>query len=129
MARLCADTITLSYDKVNAVVSDLTLRIPDGAVTSIIGPNGCGKSTLLRSLARLMAPRRGAVLLDGESIQRQPTRDVARQLGLLPQKPSAPEGITVEDLARRGRYPHQSFLQPWSHRDRAAVSARWSSRP
>ena len=121
MARLRADTITLSYGGPDAVVHDLTLRIPDEAVTSIIGPNGCGKSTLLRSLARLMTPRNGVVLLDGESIHRQTTKEVARQLGLLPQKPSAPESITVEDLARRGRYPHQSFFQPSSGRDRVAV--------
>ena len=121
MARLRADTITLSYGGMGAVVHDLTFHVPDGAVTSIIGPNGCGKSTLLRSLARLMTPRKGAVLLDGESIHRQSTKEVARELGLLPQKPSAPEAITVQDLARRGRYPHQSLLQPWSDRDRVAV--------
>ena len=121
MARLYADTITLSYGTTGVVVHDLTIHVPDGAVTSIIGPNGCGKSTLLRSLARLMTPRKGVVLLDGESIHRQSTKEVARQLGLLPQKPSAPEAITVEDLARRGRYPHQSFFQPSSERDHVAV--------
>ena len=121
MARLHADTITLSYGTTGAVVHDLTIRLPDGAVTSIIGPNGCGKSTLLRSLARLMTPRKGVVLLDGETIHRQSTKEVARQLGLLPQKPSAPEAITVEDLARRGRYPHQSFFQPSSEQDHVAV--------
>ena len=121
MPRLAADEITLSYGGTGDVVHDLTLRIPEGAVTSIIGRNGCGKSTLLRSLARLMAPRKGAVLLDGQSIHSQPTKEIARRLGLLAQSPVAPEAITVEDLARRGRYPHQSLLQPSSETDRAAV--------
>ena len=121
MPRLVAEDITLSYGGTGAVVHDLTLRVPEGAVTSIIGRNGCGKSTLLRSLSRLMTPRKGAVLLDGESIHSQPTKEIARRLGLLAQSPTAPEAITVEDLARRGRYPHQSLLQPSSESDRAAV--------
>ena len=121
MPRLVADEVTLSYGGTDDVVRDLTLRIPEGAVTSIIGRNGCGKSTLLRSLARLMTPRKGAVLLDGQSIHSQPTKEIARRLGLLAQSPVAPEAITVEDLARRGRYPHQSLLQPSSETDRAAV--------
>lgn len=121
MSRLQANAITLSYGGPDAVVHDLTFRVPDGAVTSVIGPNGCGKSTLLRALARLMAPRMGVVLLDGQAIHRLPTKEVAKQLGLLSQQPSALEAITVEDLTQRGRYPHQAFLQPPSERDRAAV--------
>src|SRR5262245_58013637 len=119
--RLRADELTLSYGRPQAAVRDLTLALPDGAVTTIIGPNGCGKSTLLRALARLLAPLRGAVLLDGELIHRLTTKDVAKRLGLLPQQPTAPEAITVEDLARRGRYPHQGFFQSPSAGDQAAV--------
>jgi len=121
MARLQANAITLSYGGPEAVVQDMTVHVPDGAVTAIIGPNGCGKSTLLRALARLMTPRSGAVLLDGEAIHRQPTRQVAKRIGLLPQQPSAPEAITVEDLVQRGRYPHQAFFQPPSEHDRRSV--------
>lgn len=121
MSRLLAEGVTLSYDGVQTVVHGLTLRIPDGAVTSIIGPNGCGKSTLLRALARLIAPRGGVVLLDGQAIHRQPTREVAKRLGLLPQQPVAAEAITVEDLVRRGRYPHQALFQTLTRRDQAAV--------
>lgn len=112
--------MTLTYDG-DPVVRDLTLTIPSGAITTIIGPNGCGKSTLLRALARLMRPESGTVILDGQLIHQMPTREVARRLGLLHQQPAPLAGITVEDLVRRGRYPHQAFLQPPSGRDRAAV--------
>jgi iron complex transport system ATP-binding protein len=122
MSRLRSENLTLDYGAgAPPAVQDLSLAILDGGVTSIIGPNGCGKSTLLRALARLMKPAAGAVILDGQLIHRLPTREVARRLGLLQQQPLPPEGITVEDLARRGRYPHQSFLQPPSARDEEAV--------
>ncbi len=121
MNRLMAHDVTLAYGRSKAVAQNLTFQVPDGRVTSIIGPNGCGKSTLLRALARLITPVAGTVLLDGEAIHRQPTKEVAKRLGLLPQEQVAPDAIVVEDLVRRGRYPHQSFLQPLSAKDRAAV--------
>ncbi|OUM98930.1 MAG: iron-siderophore ABC transporter ATP-binding protein [Firmicutes bacterium ZCTH02-B6] len=121
MARLRADELTLAYGRGGVVAKDLNLHVPDGAVTAILGPNGCGKSTLLRALARLLAPVSGVVVLDGEAIHRLPTREVARRLGLLPQQQTAPEAIVVEELVRRGRYPHQAILQPLSASDHAAV--------
>jgi iron complex transport system ATP-binding protein len=94
----------------------------DGRITAVIGANACGKSTLLRGLARLLRPTRGAAYLDGKAIHRMKTRDVATALGLLPQSPTAPDGITVADLVGRGRYPHQGWLRPWSAGDEAAVA-------
>jgi iron complex transport system ATP-binding protein len=120
MSRLLADRITLTYES-NTAVHSVSLRIPDGQITTIIGPNGCGKSTLLRALARLKKPDNGSVILDGQAIQHFPTQDVARRLGLLSQQATSPSGITVADLVARGRYPHQSFLQPPSERDREIV--------
>lgn len=113
--------LELSYHGSAPVVRELSLDVRDGRITTIIGPNGCGKSTLLRALGRLLKPSRGAVILDGQLIQELPTKEVARRLGLLHQQASAPEGITVEDLVRRGRYPHQGFLQPPTRRDLEAV--------
>ncbi|MDQ3412565.1 MAG: ABC transporter ATP-binding protein [Chloroflexota bacterium] len=120
MSRLRAEHLSLGYDAAE-IVDDLSVTIPDGKITTIIGPNGCGKSTLLRALVRLLKPRGGSVLLDGQSIHHLPTRDVARRLGLLAQQATPPGGLTVADLVQRGRYPHQGFLQPPSQTDAAAV--------
>jgi iron complex transport system ATP-binding protein len=120
-ADLRAERLSLGYDKGPTVVSGLDVDIPRGRVTSIVGANGCGKSTLLRGLARLLSPREGAVVLDGESIHSQKTKEVAKKVGLLPQGPVVPGGLVVEDLVARGRYPHQSLFKQWSKADEAAV--------
>ncbi|MEE2762669.1 MAG: ABC transporter ATP-binding protein [Pseudomonadota bacterium] len=118
--RLAACGLALGHGKLQ-VIEDLELALPDGQVTAIVGPNGCGKSTLLSGLARIHRPRSGAVLLDGRDIFRRPSREVARTLALLPQETSAPEGMTVMDLVRFGRQPHQDWLRQWSGDDQAAV--------
>jgi iron complex transport system ATP-binding protein len=121
-SRLRAESVRLAYhDRV--VVDDLTICVPTGEVTVIVGPNACGKSTLLRALARLLSPSSGVVLLDGEEIRRIPTRTIAQRLGILPQQPIAPDGITVSDLVARGRNPHQRWFRQWSQADEAAVLA------
>ena len=119
--RLAAEHVRLGYDD-TVVVHDLDLRLTEGSFTAIVGPNGCGKSTLLRALGRLLRPTSGQVLLDGRSIARTPTREVATVLGLLPQSPVAPEGLTVGDLVARGRHPHQTWLRQWSTDDEAVVA-------
>ncbi|GAA5042144.1 iron complex transport system ATP-binding protein [Thermocatellispora tengchongensis] len=119
--RLTAAGVRLGYgDRI--VVDGLDLGVESGTVTAIIGPNGCGKSTLLRALGRLLRPSGGEVLLDGKRIDRIPTREVARLLGVLPQAPVAPEGLTVADLVARGRHPHQTWYRQWSSGDESAVA-------
>jgi iron complex transport system ATP-binding protein len=120
MTRLAAQRVTLAYDG-NVVAAHLDLDIPDGRITAIVGPNACGKSTLLRALSRLLRPRQGSVVLDGQAIHRRPTKEVARTVGLLPQSPIAPDGISVGDLVARGRTPHQTLFRQWSPADEAAV--------
>src|SRR5690606_4432536 len=116
------DGVRLGYgDRI--VVDGLDLGIEAGTVTAIIGPNGCGKSTLLRALGRLLKPADGLILLDGKRIEKMPTREVARELAVLPQAPIAPEGLTVADLVARGRHPHQSWYRQRSAEDEAAVSS------
>ncbi|UPO78892.1 ABC transporter ATP-binding protein [Arthrobacter sp. Helios] len=114
--------LTIGYDG-RTVSEHLDVRIPPGSFTAIIGPNACGKSTLLRALSRLMKPAAGEVFLQGKDIDSYPTREVARQLALLPQTSTAPDGITVADLVARGRFPHQSLLRQWSEADQQAVDA------
>ena len=117
---LGARGVTVGYGDA-PVITDLDVTIPRGVITTVIGPNGCGKSTLLRTLSRLLRPREGTVVLDGGDIARLRTKDVAKRLGLLPQSPLAPEGLTVADLVARGRHPHQSWLRQWSSDDAEVV--------
>ncbi|HET7684336.1 MAG TPA: ABC transporter ATP-binding protein [Marmoricola sp.] len=120
-SRLTVDRVTLGYGD-HPVLQGLSTRIPDGRITVIVGANACGKSTLVRGMARLLRPRSGSVLLDGQAIAALSTKQVARTLGLLPQAPIAPEGVTVADLVGRGRHPHQRGLRRWSRADEAAVA-------
>ncbi len=108
--------LSLAYDSVT-IIEQLSATIERGQVTALVGPNGCGKSTLLKGVARLLRPKNGAILLDGNAIHKIPTKQLAKQLGILPQGPSAPEGLTVYELVAQGRYPHQGFLQQWSAED------------
>ena len=103
------------------VAENVNLTIPHGKMTVLVGANGCGKSTLLSTMARMLKPLGGSVLLDGKAIHQQPTKAVSRQLGILPQSPLIPEGLTVFELVSRGRFPWQNFLQQWSDEDERAV--------
>nr|WP_253259655.1 ABC transporter ATP-binding protein [Subtercola boreus] len=119
--RLAGLGLRVGYDK-RTIIHGLDIQIPDDSFTVIVGPNACGKSTLLRSLARVLAPTAGSVVLDGRDIAKYPSKEVARRVGLLPQTSVAPDGITVLDLVSRGRFPHQSMLRQWSVDDESAVA-------
>lgn len=118
---------TVRVDQVSAgygsdlVLDGIDLDLPAGKVTAIVGPNGCGKSTLLKTIARVLAPQHGAVLLDGEPVHSQLSKQVARRLGLLPQSNVVPEQLTVRALVERGRYPHRGAFSRWTGADREAV--------
>jgi iron complex transport system ATP-binding protein len=118
--RLQAVDVTIGYDR-RTVSHQLSVDIPNGSFTAIIGPNACGKSTLLRCLSRILTPTVGAVMLDGQAISSYKSKEVARRLGLLPQSSLSPDGIRVADLVARGRAPHQSLIQQWRAADEAAV--------
>ena len=112
--------MTLSYGE-TIIIDELNLEIPKGEITIFIGSNGCGKSTLLRSLARLLKPTAGDILLDNQAIQNMQTKQIARQMAILPQGPQAPEGLTVLQLVKQGRYPYQTWLKQWSEKDEEMV--------
>lgn len=119
-SRLRAEGVTLRYDQ-RVVSRDLSVEIPAGEFTVIIGPNACGKSTLLRSLSRLLRPAAGQVRLDGRPLASFKAKEFARTVGLLPQSSIAPEGITVVDLVSRGRFPYQGIIRQWTDADEQAV--------
>jgi len=116
-----AEQITAGYEN-KTILQDVSVTIPSNKISIIIGANGCGKSTLLKTMARLIKPTSGQVTLDGQPIQKMPPKQLAKVLGLLPQSPIVPEGITVADLVGRGRFPHHSFLKGWSKKDYEAVA-------
>jgi iron complex transport system ATP-binding protein len=116
MSELHAHHLSLAYENAR-IIEDMSLTIPDGEITVLVGPNGCGKSTLLRGISRLLKPSQGGVLLDSHDIWKLPTKTLAKRLGILPQGPVAPEGLTVHELVAQGRYPHQSWFQQWSPLD------------
>ncbi|MFW6363292.1 MAG: ABC transporter ATP-binding protein [Spirochaeta sp.] len=117
---LVADAINAGYDGTQ-VLHEVSLEIPANQISVIIGANACGKSTLLKTLARLIKPTAGSITLNGKSISKIPGKRLAQTLGLLPQSPIVPEGISVADLVGRGRFPHQGLLGTWSKKDYAAV--------
>lgn len=104
--RLYTQQLDVGYAD-TLIVKNLNLTVPTGKITALVGANGSGKSTILKTMARLMKPKAGAVLLDGKTIHEQPTKEVAKQLAILPQTPTAPEGLTVFELISYGRFPHQ----------------------
>lgn len=112
--------LTLTYGE-KPIIENLDLHIPQGQISVFIGKNGCGKSTLLRSLARLLKPKSGSILLDGKAIDQWQTKAVAKRLAILPQGPVAPEGLTILQLVKQGRYPYQSWLSQWSEEDERMV--------
>ena len=111
MFRLETSKLDIAYEE-RLIVEDLNIQIPQGKITALVGANGSGKSTILKTMARIMNPKAGSVLLDGKSIHKQSTREVAKQLAILPQNPTAPEGLTVTELVSYGRFPYQKASVP-----------------
>ncbi len=118
--RLQAKNIRVQYGN-SIILKDITVQLPHGKNTVIIGPNACGKSTLLKTLSRLLIPEMGNVLLDNTPIHQQNTKQVAQTLGVLPQTPIAPQGILVYDLVCRGRSPYRTAFAKWHTQDEQAV--------
>jgi len=120
MNPLQGQSLTLGYHQ-QAIIDQLDIDIPKGKITVFVGSNGCGKSTLLKAFARLINPKQGQVILNGADIQQRSTSQVARELSILPQSPQAPESMSVYQLVRMGRYPHQNWLKQWSETDEQKV--------
>lgn len=125
MSRLIAKDITISYGD-RDIIQNLTVEIPDGKVTSIIGPNGCGKSTLLKALSRILNVKHGEVVLDGKNIHTQATKEVAKKVAILPQSPEVADGLTAEELVSYGRFPYQKGFGRLTKQDHEEIE--WALR-
>ncbi|TWI58055.1 ABC transporter ATP-binding protein [Halalkalibacter nanhaiisediminis] len=123
MVSLATNELSISYGEVD-IVKDLNLSIPEGKITTMIGPNGCGKSTILKALARLHPSKSGVVYLDGKAIHKESTKAIAKKMAILPQTPEAPNGLTVTELVSYGRFPHQKGFGKLTDKDRQVV--RWA---
>ncbi|RYM05011.1 ABC transporter ATP-binding protein [Sporolactobacillus sp. THM7-7] len=121
MEPLYTKSLTIAYGD-TVIVDDLNIAIPKRKITALVGANGSGKSTILKTMARIMRPAGGSVFLDGKCIHKQPTKEVAKRLAILPQNPLAPDGLTVRELVSYGRYPHQRGMRAMSRDDKEAVS-------
>lgn len=119
--RLNTEDLTIGYAE-HTIVNGLNLSIPTGKITALVGANGSGKSTILKTMARIMKPKSGSVMLDGKSIHNFSTKEVARQLAILPQNPTAPDGLTVSELISYGRFPHQKGLGTMTAEDRSIIA-------
>jgi iron complex transport system ATP-binding protein len=119
--RLQTRDLKLGYDQ-SLIVQALSIEVPEGKISSLVGANGSGKSTVLKALARVLKPRGGAVYLDGKAIHTEPTKQVARQLAILPQAPQAPDGLTVQELVSYGRFPYQSGFGTLNAADNSMIS-------
>ncbi|MDW4287105.1 ABC transporter ATP-binding protein [Staphylococcus saprophyticus] len=125
MNRLKGEQVTIGYGD-NAIVNNLDVHIPDGKITSIIGPNGCGKSTLLKALSRLLPVKNGEIKLDGENIHSHSTKEIAKKIAILPQSPEVADGLTVGELVSYGRFPHQKGFGRLSAEDKKEID--WAMR-
>jgi len=118
--RLEVESIRVGYEN-KTIVHDLSLQIPDGKITTIIGSNGCGKSTLLKAITRILKHESGQVILDGQNISKMNTKELAKELAILPQSPESAHGLTVEELVSYGRFPYQRGFGNLSQKDKDAI--------
>ncbi|HAJ3171386.1 TPA: Fe(3+) dicitrate ABC transporter ATP-binding protein FecE, partial [Escherichia coli] len=123
--RLRTENLTVSYGA-QTVLDGLSLALPAGKITALLGPNGCGKSTLLNCFSRLLTPDSGEILLDEKPIAGFSARQLARRLALLPQHHLSPEGITVRELVSYGRSPWLSLWGRLSAEDNERVNVAMS---
>lgn len=121
LSRLFAERLHIAYGE-RVIVDQLDLLIPSEKITVLVGANGSGKSTILKAMARILKPAKGGVFLDGKSIHEMQTKEVAKQLAILPQNPVSPEGLTVSELVSYGRFPHQKGFGSMSKEDKEMVA-------
>jgi iron complex transport system ATP-binding protein len=118
---LATRDLSIAYGE-KVIVDDLNIEIPKGKITTIIGPNGCGKSTTLKSISRILKPKNGSIYISGKEIDQFSTREIAKQMAILPQTPNAPERVTVEELVSYGRFPHKKGFGRLKEEDKSIIT-------
>ncbi|MFC3884948.1 ABC transporter ATP-binding protein [Bacillus songklensis] len=121
MVRLCTQDLNIGYEE-RLIIKNLSIKIPDKKITTIIGSNGCGKSTLLKAMTRIIPHQAGSIILDGGSISRENTKALAKKMAILPQNPESASGLTVGELVSYGRYPYQKGFGRLTRRDWEVVN-------
>jgi iron complex transport system ATP-binding protein len=119
--RLTAEGVGFRIEG-TAVLDDIAIDVPEGSVVGLVGPNGSGKSTLLRLLYRALPAQLGVAWLDDRKLWEVPARHAARDLGAVPQDQPTEFDLTVGELVRLGRLPHQGVFAGESAGDRRIVA-------
>lgn len=120
MVRLKTNDISIGYGE-RLIVKELSVEIPDHKITTIIGSNGCGKSTLLKAITRIIPHQSGMVILDGENIAKENTKELAKKMAILPQTPESASGLTVGELVSYGRFPYQKGFGRLTKKDYESI--------
>ena len=115
------ENLKIGYND-NIIVESLNMKIEKGKIASIIGPNGCGKSTILKGVGRIIKKKQGNVFINGYDIDFQKSKDIAKQMAILSQIPTAPTSLTCYELVSYGRFPYQKGFGKMSLEDKSIVN-------
>lgn len=121
MNAIDVEKLYVAYEH-NEIISGMTVAIPKGKVTIIIGSNGCGKSTLLKTIGRIIKPKSGSIFINQKDVRQQQPKEVAKQMAVLPQNPAMPTGLLVKELVAYGRFPYQKAVGGLSKEDLEKIS-------
>lgn len=113
--------VSIGYDK-ELIIKDMSISFPQGEMVAIIGSNGCGKSTMLKAIGRIINHQKGDILVKQQDIYQIKSKDLAKQLAILPQSPFAPSSLTCYELVSYGRYPYQKGLGKLSKADKEVIN-------
>lgn len=113
--------LTFGYVSGKPVLKDVSFRVSEGKITTLLGANGCGKSTLFYLMTKNLTPDSGEILLDGQNIRTMGLRDFARRVSIVHQHNTASNDITVEKLVSYGRTPHSRMLRGQTEEDEKQI--------
>ncbi len=113
--------LNVGYDE-KKILKDISFNVKSGEIITIIGPNGSGKSTLIKSISRYLKPKSGDIYLDEVNIKRIKTKEIAKNLAVLPQVKGVSSDVSIEELVSYGRFPHLKFGKRMSKDDKEVIT-------